>query len=51
MVAMVSLLVAIAGLVLYGLMSGKPSEVGLRMFTCGLLVFLLSAGQHSVKLF
>lgn len=42
---LLSVLVLVAGLVIYGLSNAKASAVGLHMFWVGLLVFLLHGDQ------
>jgi hypothetical protein len=42
---LLSLLVAIIGLVIYALAAGKMVEIGRLMFGCGLLAFLLHADE------
>ena len=45
-----SLLVAVAGLLIYGYASNpKASEAGRVAFFCGLLVFLLQSAPHVVS--
>jgi uncharacterized membrane protein len=53
MVAMVPVLVALVGLVLYlvPMQNPKPTEIGRILFWTGVLVTLLSLAGHSVKLF
>jgi len=51
MIALVSVFVALVGLVLWSMATGKGSDAGRIMFACGLLVFLFSVSGHSVKLF
>lgn len=52
MVALIPVLFAIAGALLYGLAANpNVAEIGRLMFACGMLVFLLSVGAHAVKLF
>jgi hypothetical protein len=49
MIAYLSLIVAVVGLVLYSLSTqAKPAEVGRLMLACGLLAWLLQYG-HTVS--
>jgi hypothetical protein len=51
MIALIPVLVALAGALLYGLAANpKVAEIGRLMFACGLLVFLFGVAGHSVKL-
>jgi len=46
MIIYLSLLVALAGVLMYALSAnGKLVEIGRIMFGCGLLAFLLAAGE------
>jgi murein DD-endopeptidase MepM/ murein hydrolase activator NlpD len=47
---MLSLLVAVVGLLVYALADGKVSQAGLYAWAVGLLAFLLRIGDHVIKL-
>jgi hypothetical protein len=46
---MLSLLVAVAGLLVFALADGKVSQAGLYAWAVGLLGFLLQVGPHVVR--
>lgn len=49
MTILLPLLIALAGLVVYLAVPGKAAELGKISFGAGLLVALLQAGSHAVK--
>jgi hypothetical protein len=49
-IAYLSIIVAIVGLLVYAFAPGKAGEAGKIAFACGLLVFLLSVGPATVHL-
>jgi hypothetical protein len=51
MLAMIPVLFAIAGLLLYGLAPGKASALGLWIFVCAFHVLMLRTGGEHVRLF
>jgi hypothetical protein len=51
MVALIPVLVAIAGVLMYALLEGKASEIGRILFWTATLVALLGFAGHSVRLF
>ena len=51
MVTLIPVFFAIAGLLLYGLMDGKPSTLGLYIFVCAFLVLMLHTGGEHIRLF
>lgn len=52
MTALIPVLVAVAGALVYGLSSnGKVAELGRLCFACALLVLMFAVAGHSVRLF
>jgi hypothetical protein len=51
MVALIPVLFAIAGILIYALAPPKASTIGLWIFVCAFLVLMLRTGSDHVRLF
>jgi hypothetical protein len=51
MMALIPVLFAIAGLLIYGLAPGKAQTIGLWIFVCAFLVLMFRTGGEHVRLF
>ncbi len=45
---LVTIVIMLIGLVMYLLLNGKPSQVGLVMFACALLAFTMNGHAFSI---